>query len=351
MERKELKINIQKKINCYLFDAYYLCIILAYDNLYPWFCENYVQLYYNSNKPIDYTNKSEVWLDFYGGWTEPRKILQCNNKGRQYFNGINIIKFIEECIDKNKYVFTYWDEFCIKAFCREEHFVHDIFIYGYDRLQKIFLVIGFDKNHNFKNYCISYQEFEEAFNTGLELTKNVGDKRYFVEISSDFDENYKYQFSIHKFLSGLYDYLHSIDSSCRESNDIELFEHYKLPGNVFGMDIYNELIKYIKKTLIQNADIIDYRPFHTLYEHKNSIYESMAYIIKTNDMEADEILSEYEQVKNDFNYIRMLILKYNAKKSEKLLNEVELLILKGKSKEYDILTSFYNKLNYLYNKE
>lgn len=60
VDRNELTVKVQKNINCYLFNAYYLCILLAYDNMYPWFYENYIQLYFNANKPVNFDDKKEV---------------------------------------------------------------------------------------------------------------------------------------------------------------------------------------------------------------------------------------------------------------------------------------------------
>jgi hypothetical protein len=345
MGSKKLKINIQRKINCFLFNAYYLCIILAYENLYPWFYENYIQLYFNASKPLNFSDEKEVWLDFYGGWTEPRKILECMEYDIDYFNNVNIITFVEESINRNNYIYTYCDEYYIKSLNREDHFVHDILIFGYDSINRVLSVVGFDLNHNFIKYHIDYEEFEQAFLSGVELGKGYGHFFHAMKITPKFSNSYKYSFNTGYFLDNLNDYLQSKNSYLRENRSTPLPKFYKLTDNIFGVGIYTELIKYINKIVEDKESEIDYRPFHTLYEHKVSIYDSISYIYKVYNIDEKNILREYEQVKHKFNYIRMLIIKYNISKSDKILYKVSSLISHYKDVEIDILNEFCIKLS------
>lgn len=353
LESKKLEINIQKKINCFLFDAYYLCIILANEKLYPWFYENYVQLYFNPSKPMNFSNIRETWLDFYGGWTEPRKILECIEFNKSYFNSINIIEFIETSIDNNKYIYTYYDEYFINSYFRQvnRHFVHDILIYGYDKLEKNFIVIGFDAKRKFCSYTVDYCTFEQAFSSGIKLTKDIqkndipnnGNNMHCMQISMQPDKNYNYVFKPSNFLSNLYDYLHSEDSSLREDKNMVPFGLYKMKGNVFGVNIYNEIDKYLYKIKIEKITI-DYRIFHTLYEHKNAMLERIVYISQMYNMNQDKNIQEYKHIVDSFNNIRMIGFKYNLTKSERLLNVISSTITQEKEIEIRILSEFYNSL-------
>lgn len=349
MNRNELTVKVQKKINCYLFNAYYLCILLAYDNMYPWFYENYIQLYFNANKPVNFNDKKEVWLDFYGGWTEARKMLECEEKKKAFFYNVDIIKYIEDSIDSNTYVYTYIDEYYTKEF-NKQHFTHDIFIYGYDNIKKELLVIGFDNNADFTNLTIGLDAFEKAFSSGLNLSRTFDEENnncgindfYCINIKMRYGLDYNYTFKPNNFMRNLNDYLYSIDSSKRESSSADVFDSYILPGNTFGINIYNDLLDYIKN----EKTFLDYRPFHTLYEHKYSIYERMLYIQENYCLRnSKKYLREYGIVADAFNDIRLQVIKYNISKSDKLIDSIYSEIEQYKDIEREILTEFSNDFN------
>lgn len=348
MQSNILKVNVQKKINCYLFNAYYLCIILAYENMYPWFYENYIQLYFNPHKPIDFSNRTEVWLDFYGGWTEPRKLLECTEIDKHFFANIDIIKFLEENIDKKNYIFTYFDEYFIKRQLVNNHYVHDIFVYGYNRSEKKIYVIGFDDKIQFCSYCVDYGTFEKAFYSGIEITRekdrsnNTFDKNiYCTLISPRFDEHSNYAFNHFKFLYNLDDYIMSRNSYLRKVP--YAFELYKMEGNIFGLNIYKAILEYLAEVEAEKK-ILDFRPFHTLYEHKIAIFDRMSYISKTYRINLRNELSKYEQIVESFNYIRLLTIKYNLTKSQDLLRKQILIMNQRMGDEEEVLLNLYNKL-------
>jgi hypothetical protein len=204
-------------------------------------------------------------------------------------------------------------------------------------------VVGFDLNQNFNKYSIDYKEFQRAFASGVELSKGYDHFFHAMSIRPKFSDNYNHSFNIEYFLENLDDYLQSKNSCLRENSSITLPDFYKMSGNIFGVGIYSGIIKYIK-IAEENKSEIDYRPFHTLYEHKVSIYDSMEYVLKNYNIDDRSILREYEQVKQKFNYIRMLIIKYNINKSDKILQTVSSLILHYKDVEIAILNEFCSKL-------
>jgi hypothetical protein len=107
----------------------------------PWVYENYVQLYYCPSKAERNSSRKEVFLDFYGGFTDPQQILDFSARSRAEMEQVDIIEFIERAICNNYYFYTYIDEYYTvrKGLA---HNSHDIFIYGYDRVKRNVNVIG-----------------------------------------------------------------------------------------------------------------------------------------------------------------------------------------------------------------
>jgi hypothetical protein len=359
--QKKLRITIQDKINNFLYNAYFLSAILAYDNFYPWFYENYVQLFFNGNKPGKYGN--EVWLDFYGSFIEVQKLLSFEDINRNIFEKIDIIGYIEDNINNNKYIYTYFDESLFKPMnktsylypiddIQAEHYIHDILIYGYDQTAKRIAVLGFDNQNKFTSYEIDYDKFKSAFESGITVSKN--DKRwdeyngvygilFEVKNVNDFD----YKFNISVFLEHLHEYIYSINSFNKQNDFIDSgYSHmYKLKDNIFGMDIYDHIIAYMENNK-KNDSTLDYRIFHTFYEQKLSILDRLNYIntIYSNSTGFDNLISQFEEIFKAFKNARYHIIMYNISKKKNLLDKVISIFSMNKNKEKILLTNIYEYL-------
>jgi len=345
-DRKVLKIKIQKEINCYLSNAYFLCIILAYENMLPWFFENYTQLYFCPEKSMRNSNDLEIFLDFYGGWTEPRKILQCDCINRNVLEDTDILEYIESSIREGFYLYTYIDEFY--TINRQElHNSHDIFVYGFDKSKSEIMVIGFDNKYNFTDYCISYSTFRKAFVSGIQIARKT-DKRngedYCRLIRPSFKENEKYLFNKDNFLSLLNDYLHSINTANKIITEDPNYALYKSHKNIFGISVYEKIIQYLSSVI--NLQInIDYRPLHTLYEHKSIMYKRLQFIFSQyNIIDRNNYIKQCMDLEIECNTLRLLCIKYNINKKPKIINTMIEKLVKQKEIENNLFPGIYNLL-------
>lgn len=262
-----LKFKLQKEINCYLSNAYYLCVILAYDNMKQWFYENYIQLFFSTNKALRNSKRREIFLDFYGGWTEPQHLFDCIKYDREFMQDSNVIEFMKKNIDNGRYIYTYIDEYYT---IQSEHNSHDVFIYGYDDNEENILVAGFNQKWVFTSYTVKYETFLKAYKNGLDNSKKndtYGGINYAITMLPKFNENTIYKFNVDKFLSLFYDYIHSINTSEKIQSNNTDYDMYKVKTNVYGMDVYDKLIKEIKYIQVVKVGI-DYRAFHAIAEHK-----------------------------------------------------------------------------------
>ncbi len=357
MKGKELKIVLQNKVNNFLLNAYFLCIIMAHENLYPWFYENYIQLYYNDKKQGRY-GKKEIWLDFYGGWTEPQKLLDFIKIPRKTFESTNILTYIKRNIDEGLYVFTYFDEYYVKPNYTESgtHFVHDILVYGYNDLDKELSVLGFDDNRAFVSYKVPYVKFIMAFEKGLELTNTDEswnmDAFYGRLFGVKSQDSGIYSFDCKRFADRLGDYIYSVNTVKKDypdydrDNPVDYCEIYLMDENVFGMDIYKHLPQYMEEVL-QSKDLLFYTAFHTLYEHKVCMMDKLNYISTRFNLhkELDEILESYGHITSVFNSIRLTALKYNRCRKENLLREIIPIIGTETENEKDVLSRAYDVIS------
>lgn len=321
MLKKELTIVVQKEINNYLHNAYFLSIILGYDNLKNWFYENYVQLYFNGDKFVRNTGIPEYFLDFYGGWTEPRKFFDSESYYRREINPSEIISLVKEKIGNDCYVYTYVDEFITKENVNV-HNAHDILVYGYNDEKQEFMVLGFDDKNNFNSYKISYDNFERGYASGVENSQ-VSDmyqgKNYFFTMKMNVNEDYQYDFHVEIFLNYLKEYVNCINTGmkCEDPNG----DMYKCDSIKYGIQVYDELLPIMEK-IIEKKEIIDYRVFHTLYEHKTLMHKRLQYmanIIPIDNKAKEDILNQSQNLAGIAQELRLNCIKYNLCRRETVM--------------------------------
>ncbi|SFR76021.1 hypothetical protein [Anaeromicropila populeti] len=337
--KKILPIEVQHKINNQLCNAGFLCILLAYKNMYEWFYEHYVQLYFSSNKRVLYSEYYEMFLDFYGGWTDPRELFKVSTLNRKDVEQYNCASF-ESLIEEGKYIYCYVDEHYIQDV---PHNSHDILVYGYDNETKIFEVIGF-KDGFFQNYQVEYQTFLKAFQSGIEMSKKYDTHQginYIFCIKPNFDEKTEYKFNMICFLERLKEFIGCIDSGELYKSDDPNHKMYEKEGNVFGLKVFQcltEELEHCKKAL----GLIDYRAFHTLYEHNVIMKERLELFqekIPGNKM-TPAMQTSMEELVSLSNKLRMLAIKYNLKPDMESMNR----IIKKTNSLYDLEKKIYTQI-------
>lgn len=344
---KEISIELQKKINNYSYNAFYLCLLLNHKGYYPWFYERYIQLCLNPSKKIKFYNKSELLLDFYNGMAEPRSMLILEELDMDHCQNLEIISYLENMIKKGFIVFTYMDEYYINKNFQDsnEHFTHDILVYGFDNYKKIFKVMGFDEQLIFHKYELDYDLFQKAFDDGLKysLENNLKDF-YLIRMKLKYGNKYNYIFNLSFFLEQLNQYIFSINNSKLKPS---YYKIYNDENNIYGYEIY----KYIISHLNSNSDgnTLDYRLFHTLYEQKSGLLERFNYIMNNYEFSKKENyikkMDEYTRIVKLFENIRLLVIKYNITKNRNIVGSIKKKLKDNYNKESGLLIDIYNLLN------
>ncbi len=314
--------------------AYILGILLYYEECLPWFYSNYIQLVWRS----DFTSH----LTFFPNWfsMNPWLDVQVFKKDTMKINNINIHHLITNCINSKIYFYSSFDEFYVphKHAYGKKHFQHDFMIYGYDSIQKEYMLLGYTDKHTFETTRISFAQIEEAFFSNAFGTENVhliGKK-----------DNYKYDFDLQLVYEMLEDYINSRNSSerCRMYGEI-------LTNRVFGFDVYKCMREYFNLLLNDTADF-DIRPLHILYEHKKCMILRLKYMYENNFIEdCSHLYDNYRHIENEVLAMRNLQIKYAISKDKRFLNKIVDMLSKMEQKEKilieELLGKIYNKLQKL----
>jgi hypothetical protein len=326
-------------ISTYTQHAHLLSILEAYDKAESWIYSNYILFFSNRNY------KRNSWCDFYFPmpyeirpsdcckWLITQKISWDTIKDK-----ISITQFIINAIDSNQYVHLMINFYYIQKsrLYKKNEYVHDTLIFGYDRSQETFKCADFlFQTTNYEFADISFEDMEKAF-------LKVKYEKYCSYLNGliflyQFNEECDYEFDERNITNGLIQYYQNV-----------VPEYWKLYNQkngeliVYGMDIYEVLINYIK--ISKGEGFIDIRPFYLLYDHKKIMIQRMKFLENSgSDNEKHkylELACNYDNLASIAYIITMMVAKYNIIHKDEILNEIVLQLKKLWKEEKEYLESF-----------
>ena len=310
--KKILPIQIPPILG-YLYHAYPLSVLSNWDAYLPWFYSHYIQLHC----PKDFQTaerKKGAKFDFY----HPRSHLY-SPQGYQFAtspwldsqlldrevvigNHRSIVEFVVDCIRRDYYVQVCVDEFFIPntMVYQEDHFVHEVLVFGFDKQEKIFYTSGFDRNGNYGNSQVTFSELEQGY-----LHSSI--EKHYDEYGVILYKNKKgaqYNFDYQYVLEQLEDYVYSKNTS-------ERFRALANPvDNVFGLNTYrclNDHFEYVLKKVKR----FDIRPLHIFWEHKKCMVSRIEYLEHLNYLNPqNEFSKSYKVIEERTDRQRIMMLKF-----------------------------------------
>lgn len=321
--KKVLPINTECKIKNQLCNSGFLSILMVYENMLPWFYENYIQLYLSCHRTIRNIDVIETTLDFYGGFAIPLKYLEINSYSRQEVERYTV-KDIQKIIDNEYYIYSYIDEYYTLKL--QDHNSHDVIVHGYDEKEKIFYVVGYKEGY-FMDYQIPYDVFMEGFQSGTEVAAKVnvsGGKDYFRCIKPLVDENTIYTFDIKIFMENFRQFVYSEHSGILNKEIYKCYhEVYEDETSVYGLNALSVLLKEIEK-VYSNECQIDLKTFCTLYEHNVGIKERLDYVYNVifGEKQNEENINALDILIQKSNKLKMQVIKYDLTPDMDVLDEI-----------------------------
>ena len=238
-------------------------------------------------------------------------------------------QYIKDRIREGYAIYTHADEFYIphRVSYRKDHFEHDLLLHHVD--DETVSYIGYDSVGEYASYDISLRELYTAMHTANPMLRRLK------------KNNNRYRFSIKDFILMLDEYVNEKDS--RENLNIyldlqdEIPEFYegKLSRPIrFGICMYDTLQK-----LLELYDVSDYfydwRAFHLLWEHKQSVIKKMEYLTQHKYLSQDQnFIEQYQEIVDTARMIENLGLKYQITRSKKTSERMRELLEKMKQEKF-----------------
>ncbi|WP_341280368.1 hypothetical protein [Paenibacillus sp. FSL H8-0537] len=315
MNEKRLPI-IKPVVHGYLCNAYPLSVVLQDNKSDDWFYSNYIQLVCAGNFPqgkfFSFYNSHLPWYEFFTGCPLINYQKIHYSYTEKYNDGT--IGFILDAIDKNEYVYLHVDEYYVshKKAYQFETLPHEMMISGYDKDSEKLYVSGYDKDMNYGEYEVDFSEFQTAFTM---LDKTINNRGYIYLLQHN--KEYKYSFDIKLVIQSL--------KELRNSDNTSL--HYRSitpPASwIFGICIYDELVKYLEADIDGSNGKIDARLFHTLWEHKSVMAKRIKYMEEHNYLEdGSAFIEKFSYLESLILNMRNLVLKYNVRENPSLIKSI-----------------------------
>lgn len=328
---------IRPSVHGYLCNAYPLSIVMQHSQSEAWFYSNYIQLICAGNFPegkfFSFYTSNLPWYDFF--MSCPLINYQKINQRfvEKYIGGI--IGFICDSIDQNQYIHLYVDESYIahKKAYKNNALPHEMLIFGYNKETLKFHVSGYNSNVIFGEYEVDFEEFLLAFNN-CDKTKN---REYLCLLS--YNEEHNYHFDLNLVIRSLKELRFSLNSSYH-------YRSMSTPSNwIFGLSIYDHIIKYLDNQISVLKERIDFRIFHTMWEHKSVMLSRLDYLKKHHYLEdADELIKIYSEIESDSIILRNMAMMYNINENPTIITSIIEKMTMIKSVEEDALSDLITQL-------
>ena len=233
---------------------------------------------------------------------------------------------IKERIQNDHYLyFCGADDYYLpgKTFFNEVHINHDGLICGYDDCTETFDIYAYNTNWVCKSLSIPYKSFEKS------LENLILKKSWFGYIKSIKPTTDLVNIDYYRIKYLLTCYL-------KKSNYKFAYYHNKYP--IIGINVHDYLSKYLEliKVGLIVYNNLDWRIFRILWEHKKYMLKRIQ-IIETNFSLNADISTQYIDVVNIANNIRLMFARYIQKRDDNLLDIIISKIAMISAKEEELL--------------
>jgi hypothetical protein len=208
--------------------------------------------------------------------------------------GGSISEYIVDKLQQDIYVETYVDEFYIPVLFNggTTHFGHRLLVFGYDDQRRIFNIIGFDKNPQYKELECSYAELNAAFfgrSPQIPGRTRLLKPRAHTRSPAVFDKK--------RFLAILSEYLASTNTLLNPDLRGDLKPESEL---WYGLKVYDFLGEYLTRWITSRAEggssDVDFRGFHILWEHKKCMTQRLKWLAEGGVPISPDLLVRFSQV-------------------------------------------------------
>jgi hypothetical protein len=307
-------------ITSWQWQANLFAILTTEDKAWPWLFSNYIMI-----SCVEEQNKGRnpMWLDFVP--SGPYALVDCpwltvSVIERELISEKNIEKYLIDIIDKDFYIYGFFDEKDLININTTAY--HDLFIHGYNKKKHIFYVADFIFKDKYSFESVNMDKLTNGYLSpeikGYEILYAKGGlmliKKNYLNI---------YNFNKKLVYTSFYNYLNPKYFLDFQDIRTQYFENKK-----YGIEVYDMIIEWIKK--LYEDDKFEVTTLHNLYDHKVLMVLRIEYMLKNGYLTLNHnILNNFIDIKNKMNIVWISYLKIevsqkkNNDKIKKIINDLQ----------------------------
>ncbi len=290
MSTYTLEINENPPVKAYNHHAFGTGIITTIKKGMNWMFNNYIQLsYYPKDGPLTF----DFYMDYI--YCQPVFDTEHLTDDTMCLLKWNPIKLFSSVIMQGKYVTCCVNEYHIpnRDAYMSYHFKHNILIYGFDDIEKVFYTAGYDDEGKYSVQKVAYKQLLKASPSDI----------YILTLRKNLD----YEL-----------YVNHIDRQIRQYNGelpLDPIGSYPKEGRTTGIEAVNAMLGYICQAVEVNTSI-DIKPICILMEHRKLMLERLR-ALNSKGIVSSNIVEEFApQVKN-CEILRNRVMLYNMRDEKK----------------------------------
>ncbi len=247
------------------------------------------------------------------------------------FAGRCVIDIIKNIINEGFYVtFNDIDDYYIKGKCwyKEQHFNHEGMIIGYDDEKNTFIMAGYDQRWIYTVFETPQECFVEGMTSSCE--QGVYGWLYAIRVKNEI-----YELNTRDIYNNLKKYL---------SSDINIYP-LNTNGIARGIVVYDFICMYLDKLIDGSIPHHrrDRRVFRMVWEHKKCMLGRIKAVENLYGWD-NELSSAYEEIVKMADKMRFIYSKFVLKYSSNNLEKIQVMLMRMKKLEVDLLGKFLNEL-------
>lgn len=188
----------------------------------------------------------------------------------------------------------------------DHHYEHSMMIYGFDDASKLFQIVGFNKNRNYRSSIASFDDVAKGF-------YSLKDNKHIPLRLLKYKDRVDYQIDWKKIEYDLQAY---IESGSRE-------QMYRVGERLFGIGVVDKAKEGIINEIEGTTVLLDPRPMSLLRDHKLIMLEKIKHFVSLGVPFSDsEIIEKFMKIKDLACVCMNLLLKYEITKDKKVLERL-----------------------------
>ena len=300
-----------------------------------WFINNFIQL--QINEDVSYSNLNANFC--FGDLLNPFikcPFIKTEVISKEFIEDyrITLYSIIKRSVDLGQYVCIPADWFYIpnSEYYQKKHIAHEVLISGYDSENGEIEISDFFRNGYYSTERCAIENLTEAFNLVPSKPCLLENNILILSVKA-----FNYSFNIEFAIQLLSDYCYGRNSNFR-FNPISKYPDFLSDDVfVFGVNVYEVLLKYIDNVIEGKVVLLDTRSFHLIEQHKVVIANFLNYICENGYIAKSTLTDEYEKVVKYTSIIKKLVLKYNILSDKNILQSIKKYLVNTKNVERQVL--------------